>query len=90
MILLNYNHSVLEVMKNAIDWISRHYGAWTGEPAAIMRASVETVGTVRAHLRSTLVFSRVFALQQPELVIGRASRRFQPEGILTEEPTRCL
>jgi chromate reductase len=44
-----YNYSVPGVLKNAIDWASRPYGdsAWNGKPAAIMGASVGTLGTAR-------------------------------------------
>src|ERR1044072_1211748 len=40
-----YNYSVPGVLKNAIDWASRHYGdsAWNGKPAAIMGASVGAI-----------------------------------------------
>ena len=45
-----YNYSIPGVLKNAIDWASRPYGdsAWDGKPAAIMGASVGTIGTARA------------------------------------------
>ena len=48
------------VLKNAIDWASRPYGdsARSGKPAAIMGASIGTIGTARAqyHLRQMFVF----------------------------------
>jgi chromate reductase len=45
-----YNYSVPGVLKNAIDWASRHHGdsAWSGKPAAIMGASLGAIGTARA------------------------------------------
>src|SRR6188768_4576671 len=59
-----YNYSVPGVLKNAIDWASRPYGdsAWSGKPAAIMGASVGTLGTARAqyHLRQIMVFLNMF------------------------------
>lgn len=87
-----YNYSIPGVLKNAIDWASRPYGdsAWNGKPAAIMGASVGTIGTARAqyHLRQMFVFLNVFPINQPEVMIGNASERFDAEGNLTDETTR--
>ena len=87
-----YNYSVPGVLKNAIDWASRPYGdsAWNGKPAAIMGASVGTVGTARAqyHLRQIMVFLNMFPINQPEVMIGNASERFDSEGNLTDEATK--
>src|SRR5215207_10241939 len=79
-----YNYSVPGVLKNAIDWATRPYGdsAWNGKPAAIMGASVGTLGTARAqyHLRQIMVFLNMFPLNQPEVMIGNATQRFDLEG----------
>ena len=87
-----YNYSVPGVLKNAIDWASRPYGdnAWSGKPAAIMGASAGNLGTARAqyHLRQIFVFLNVLAVNQPEVMIGNASSRFDAEGNLTDESTR--
>lgn len=87
-----YNYSIPGVLKNAIDWASRPYGdsAWNGKPAAIMGASVGTIGTARAqyHLRQMFVFLNVFPINQPEVMIGNASERFDAEGNLTDETTK--
>jgi chromate reductase, NAD(P)H dehydrogenase (quinone) len=89
-----YNYSVPGVLKNAIDWASRPYGdsAWAGKPAAIMGASIGTLGTARAqyHLRQMFVFLDVLAINQPEVMIGNASKRFDAEGNLTDETTKEL
>ncbi|HUR29549.1 MAG TPA: NAD(P)H-dependent oxidoreductase, partial [Planctomycetota bacterium] len=86
--------SVPGVLKNAIDWASRPYGdsAWSGKPAAIMGASVGALGTARAqyHLRQMFVFLNVLAINQPEVMIGNASKRFDAEGNLTDETTKEL
>jgi chromate reductase len=86
-----YNYSIPGVLKNAIDWASRPYGdsAWSGKPAAIMGASVGTLGTARAqyHLRQVMVFLNMFPINQPEVMIGNASERFDGEGNLTDETT---
>ena len=89
-----YNYSVPGVLKNAIDWASRPYGdsAWSGKPAAIMGASVGTIGTARAqyHLRQIMVFLNMFPINQPEVMIGQAATRFDKEGNLTDETTKDL
>lgn len=87
-----YNYSVPGVLKNAIDWASRPYGdsAWSGKPAAIMGASIGSIGTARAqyHLRQIFVFLNVFPINQPEVMIGNASQRFDANGNLTDDETR--
>lgn len=87
-----YNYSVPGVLKNAIDWASRPYGdsAWNGKPAAIMGASIGTIGTARAqyHLRQMMVFLNMFPINQPEVMIGNASERFDADGNLTDNETK--
>ena len=89
-----YNYSIPGVLKNAIDWASRPYGdsAWTDKPAAIMGASVGTLGTARAqyHLRQVFVFLNVHTINQPEVMIGNAAQNFDAEGNLTNESTKNL
>ena len=86
-----YNYSIPGVLKNAIDWASRPYGdsAWSGKPAAIMGASLGTLGTARAqyHLRQIFVTLNIHAINQPEVMIANASERFDAQGNLTDEPT---
>ena len=87
-----YNYSIPGVLKNAIDWASRPYGdsAWNGKPAAIMGASVGTIGTARAqyHLRQMMVFLNMFPINQPEVMIGNDSERFDAAGNLKDEATK--
>jgi len=87
-----YNYSIPGVLKNAIDWASRPYGdsAWFGKPAAIMGASIGTIGTARAqyHLRQIFVFLNIFPINQPEVMIGNAAERFDAQGNLTDEKTK--
>lgn len=87
-----YNYSIPGVLKNAIDWASRPYGdsAWNGKPAAIMGASIGTIGTARAqyHLRQMMVFLNMFPINQPEVMIGNASERFDSQGNLTDDATK--
>jgi chromate reductase len=89
-----YNYSISGVLKNAIDWASRPYGdsAWNGKPVAIMGASIGAIGTARAqyHLRQMFVFLNMFPINQPEVMIGNASERFDAQGNLTDDTTKGL
>jgi chromate reductase len=89
-----YNYSVPGVLKNAIDWASRPYGdsAWSGKPAAIMGASIGSIATARAqyHLRQMFVFLNVYAVMQPEVMIGNAHEKFDAEGNLMDETAKGL
>jgi chromate reductase, NAD(P)H dehydrogenase (quinone) len=87
-----YNYSIPGVLKNAIDWASRPYGdnAFDGKPAAIMGASIGGIATARAqyHLRQMMVFLNMFPVNQPEVMIGNASEKFDEQGNLTDETTK--
>lgn len=89
-----YNYSVPGVLKNALDWASRPYGdnAWNGKPVAIMGASIGVFGTARAqyHLRQMFVFLNMYAVNQPEVMIGSAQHRFDEQGNLTDEQSQEL
>jgi chromate reductase len=87
-----YNYSIPGVLKNAIDWASRPYGdsAWDGKPVAVMGASVGAMGTSRAqyHLRQTFVFLNMYPVNQPEVMIANAAKRFDDQGNLVDKDTR--
>ncbi len=89
-----YNYSIPGVLKNAIDCASRPYGdsAWDGKPVAIMGASIGSIGTARAqyHLRQTFVFLNMYPVNQPEVMVANAHKRFDQEGKLTDETTKKL
>jgi chromate reductase len=89
-----YNYSMPGVLKNAIDWASRPYGdsAWNGKPVAVMGASVGTIGTARAqyHLRQSFVFLNMYAVNQPEVMVGNAQKHFDQNGKLTDETAKKL
>jgi chromate reductase, NAD(P)H dehydrogenase (quinone) len=89
-----YNYSIPGVLKNAIDAASRPYGdsAWSGKPVAIMGASVGNFGTARAqyHLRQTFVFLNMYPINQPEVMISNAAKRFDQEGNLIDKNTASL
>lgn len=75
-----YNRSVPGVLKNAIDVGSRPYGqsVWGGKPAAVISVSPGAMGGFGAnhHLRQSLVFLDMPAMQQPEAYIGHAGEPF--------------
>lgn len=89
-----YNYSLPGGLKNAIDWASRPYGqsAWQGKTAAIMGVSIGNFGTARAQydLRKILVALDMPTVVQPEVMIGNAAERFDPDGRLTDERSRQL
>jgi chromate reductase, NAD(P)H dehydrogenase (quinone) len=87
-----YNRSVPGVLKNAIDVGSRPYGqsVWGGKPGAVMSVSPGAIGGFGAnhHLRQSLVFLDVPAMQQPEAYVGGAAQRFDADGRIADEKTR--
>ena len=87
-----YNRSVPAALKNAIDVASRPYGknAWDGKPGAVVSVSPGAIGGFGAnhHLRQSLVFLNVPAMQQPEAYIGKADSLFDEGGKLAQESTR--
>lgn len=87
-----YNHGVPGVLKNAIDWASRppRRSVLGGKPTAIFGASPGVTGTARAQsqLRQSFVFTDTPVLPQPEILVYRASEKFDAEGRLSDEKTR--
>jgi chromate reductase len=87
-----YNYSMPGVLKNAIDWGSRPYvdNSWEGKPVALMGASPGLFGTARSqyHLRQVFVTLNMFALNDPEVMIGKAQERFDAQGNLTDAKSR--
>src|SRR3954451_1634337 len=87
-----YNRSVPAALKNALDVGSRPYGhsAWSGKPGAVVSASPTAIGAFGAnhHLRQSLVFLNVPAMQQPEAYLGNVGNLFDAEGHLTNDGTR--
>lgn len=88
-----YNYSVTGVLKNAIDWASRPYGAnsFEDKPVAIMGATIGALGSARAqyHLRQTLVFVNAHPLNRPEVMVAFAADKFK-DGKLVDEETRTF
>src|SRR5919106_1134230 len=89
-----YNYGVPGVLKNAIDWASRPpgRGPLDGKLAAIVGASVSTVGSARAQqqLRQVFAFTNTLAMLQPEVLVSRAHQKFDRDGRLSDEATRTF
>src|SRR5262245_35400808 len=89
-----YNRSVPAALKNALDVGSRPYGqsVWAGKPAAIVSASPGAMGGFGAnhHLRQSLVFLDVPAMQQPEAYLTGADKLFDANGKLVNDHTRSF
>ena len=87
-----YNRSVPGALKNALDVGSRPYGQSVrrGKPGAVMSVSPGALGGFGAnhHLRQSLVFLDVPAMQQPEAYIGGTAQLFDANGNIVHEATR--
>lgn len=87
-----YNRSMPAALKNALDVGSRPYGksVWDGKPGAVISASPGPIGGFAAnhHLRQSLVFLNVPAMQQPEAYIGGVDKLFNEAGELMQESTK--
>jgi len=86
-----YNRSVPAGLKNALDVGSRPPGksAWNAKPGAVVSVSPGALAAFGAnhHLRQSLVFLNIFAMQQPEAYIGGAGDLFNDKGELESERT---
>jgi chromate reductase len=86
-----HNRSVPAALKNALDMASRPQAgnSWNGKPTAIISASPGAMGGFGAsnHLRQSLVFLNMPAMQQPEAYIGHADKLFDDSGKLISEGT---
>ena len=80
-----YNRSVPGVLKNALDVGSRPYGqsAWEGKPCGVVSVTPGATGAFGAnhHLRQSLVFLNMPAMQQPEAYISNASALFDGDKL---------
>lgn len=83
-----YNAGVTGVLKNALDWISRHpEKPMVGKPTAVMSAAAGRAGGVRAQmmLRDCLVAFRPRIALGSELGLANSSHEFDAEGRLTRD-----
>jgi len=86
-----YNYSMTGVLKNALDWAATNSlgNVLDGKPTAIMGASKNVFGTVRAqlHLRQVLAAVNAKLLQRPEVFIRQAQKVISDNGQIEDERT---
>lgn len=87
-----YNRSVPGVLKNAIDWTSRPWGAnsFNKKPVGIVGASGGPTGTAVAQsdLRHIVAFLNARLMGQPEIYMANSASHFDDDGNLTDEHWR--
>ena len=87
-----YNRSVPAALKNAIDVGSRPHGrnVWDRKPAAIVTSTPGAIGGFGAnhHLRQSMVFLNMPAMQQPEAYIGQVDKLLSADGDIANPGTR--
>ena len=86
-----FNYSVSAPLKNAIDWGSRIPDPpYVGKAIAMMSASVAPLGGVRAqyHLRHMCVSLNCFCMNQPQIYIGDAAKKFDTNLKLIDQGVR--
>ena len=85
-----YNHSILGVLKNAIDWLSRPQAdiprIFGGRPVAIMGASMSKLGTIQAQSAWLPVLKSLQAQLWcgQRLLVPRAHTAFDVAGRLVD------
>ena len=76
-----FNYGIPGVLKNALDWASRPYGAAAlrGKPVATMSASPAFTGGVRAQsqLHETLLATQSLIVSRPQTVIAQVHEKFE-------------
>ncbi|NWJ53442.1 MAG: NAD(P)H-dependent oxidoreductase [Bacteroidetes bacterium] len=87
-----HNRSVPAVLKNAIDVGSRPAGknVWDGKPGAVFSSSPGNLSAFGAnhHLRQSLVFLNVPAMQQPEVYLPHIDKVWDENGNLNDEEVK--
>lgn len=82
-----YNRGYTAIIKNAIDWASRPYGAnsFKDKPVAITGASISSLGTSQAQqqLRNVAIKLETKLMTYPELYVD-ASRFFTEDGKVSD------
>jgi chromate reductase len=86
-----FNHSIPGVLKNAVDWLSRPQSdnSFAGKPVAVFGCGNSTFGAVRMHIAFREILFSVAADMLPkiEVIVFKASERFDQDGTLTDQIT---
>jgi len=85
-----YNYSIPGVLKNAIDFLSKHpLKPFDKKAVGIISASPSLLGGVRAqyHLRQILVAVNAMTMNIPEVVITEVNKKFDENERLIDEKT---
>lgn len=86
-----FNHSIPGVLKNAVDWLSRppKENNFAGKPVAVFGCGNSTFGAVRMQIAFREILFSVGADTIPklEVIVFRASERFDTHGTLTDSVT---
>lgn len=88
-----YNYSIPGVLKNTLDFLSKHpLKPFDKKAAGIISASPSLLGGIRAqyHLRQVLVAVNAMTMNVPEVVITQVDTKFNESGNLTDENTRAF
>ncbi len=88
-----YNYSIPGVLKNVIDFLSKHpLKPFDKKVVGIISASPSLLGGVRAqfHLRQILVAVNAISMNIPEVVITEVNTKFDEAGNLTDEKTKSF
>ncbi|MFN2646873.1 MAG: NADPH-dependent FMN reductase [Burkholderiales bacterium] len=86
-----YNFSVTAALKNAIDWGSRPPNqVFQDKPIALFSASQGPMGGARVQYDLRRILGQLWGhvLPRPEVFIGNAPSKFDPQGKITDEATR--
>jgi chromate reductase len=88
-----YNYSIPGVLKNTIDFLSKHPDKpFNNKAVGIISASPSLLGGVRAqyHLRQILVAINAMTMNIPEVVITEVDKKFDKDGNMTDEKTKAF
>jgi len=86
-----YNYSIPGVLKNVIDFLSKHPAKpFDKKAVGVISASPSLLGGVRAqyHLRQIMVAVNAMVMNVPEVVITQVNTKFDESGNLIDEKTK--
>jgi chromate reductase, NAD(P)H dehydrogenase (quinone) len=85
-----YNFSYPGVLKNATDWLSRGGSPFKWKRTGVVGAADGPLGSARAQyqLRQNLQGLEAIVMPKPEIFVGNASTKFNPQGDVIDEDTQ--